>query len=164
MRIAIQDANIIIDLIECGIFEAFFELGIETHTTTLVLEEIERDHQRRKCVSGIKAKRLHLHEISTDHYLSLLSEQRGGLSVTDLSVLELAAIHKATLLTGDGAIRKTARSKHITVRGILWVFDQLVHEALISQTDAVNKLEKLKAINTRLPIEEIDKRIEAWSE
>ena len=40
MILAIQDANILIDLQKAGLLEAYFRLGIETHTTDLVLLEV----------------------------------------------------------------------------------------------------------------------------
>ncbi len=42
MILAIQDANILIDLHKAGLLEAYFRLGIETHTTDLVLLEGNR--------------------------------------------------------------------------------------------------------------------------
>ena len=40
MILAIQDAKILIDLHKAGLLEAYFRLGIETHTTDLVLLEV----------------------------------------------------------------------------------------------------------------------------
>jgi len=41
-RVAVQDANILIDLELANLFDAWFSLGIETHTTDLVVREIRR--------------------------------------------------------------------------------------------------------------------------
>ena len=36
MRIAVQDANVLIDLELAGLFDLWFQLGVETHTTDLI--------------------------------------------------------------------------------------------------------------------------------
>lgn len=51
----------------------------------------------------------------------------------------------------------------ISVRGILWIFDQLVDNSLLSHSDAHAKLNDLKRRNPRLPQREIERRLEAWS-
>jgi hypothetical protein len=49
MSVVIQDANIIIDLIPCEIFDDFFKLDIEVYTSSLVLDEIIRPDQKALC-------------------------------------------------------------------------------------------------------------------
>ena len=47
MKIAIQDANILFDMIDGGFADLWFALGIETHTTDLVLNEIKEKKQKK---------------------------------------------------------------------------------------------------------------------
>ena len=42
LRIAVQDANVLIDLELAGLFDLWFQTGIETHTTDLIRAELER--------------------------------------------------------------------------------------------------------------------------
>ena len=86
-----------------------------------------------------------------------------GLSVPDRSVLELAESRQASLLTGDGKLRKTAAEHDVDVRGILWIFDRLVKDELLARSDACEKLETLKMCNRRRPQPEIERRLKAWS-
>lgn len=162
MRIAVQDANIIVDLIDCGIFERFFRLEFEVVTSSLVLGEITESSQRKACQAVIRKKWLSVVEISTLDYLRLQGLDLPGLSVPDRSVLELAEVLEACLLTGDGRLRKAAKSSNVNVRGILWVFDQLVGDGLLSKAEAYTKLAELKERNQRLPEAEIEKRLKAW--
>ncbi|MFO8026822.1 MAG: hypothetical protein R6U56_04080 [Opitutales bacterium] len=162
MRIAVQDANIIIDLIDCGIFELFFRLELEVVTSSLVLGEITESSQRKACQTVVRKKWLNVVEISTLDYLRLQGLDLPGLSVPDRSVLELAEVREASLLTGDGRLRKAAKSSALDVRGILWVFDQLVDDGLLPKKEARAKLAELKERNQRLPKAEIEKRLKAW--
>ena len=41
MKIAVQDANVLIDLELAGLFDLWFQLGIGTHTTDLIKGELE---------------------------------------------------------------------------------------------------------------------------
>ena len=56
MRLVVQDANIIIDLMECDLFERFFHLDLEVVTTSLVLDET-RDFRNVKDARQSYAKR-----------------------------------------------------------------------------------------------------------
>jgi predicted nucleic acid-binding protein len=162
MKVAVQDANIIIDLIDCGIFELFFRLDLEIVTTSLLLAEISEPPQRKACQAVVRKKWLNVVEISTLDYLRLQRLNLPGLSVPDRSALELAEARRAYLLTGDGRLRKAAKSSDVDVRGILWVFDQLIGSGLLSKAEARARLAELKERNQRLPKAEIEKRLKAW--
>lgn len=164
MRLVVQDANIIIDLIDCEIFELFFQLGFEVVTTSLVLDEISDPPQKKRCQTVIGKKILHVHEISTLEYLRLQALDLPGLSVTDRSVLHLAQAREASLLTGDGKLRTVAGGVRVNVHGILWIIDQLVEKRLLPIPKAYEKLSALKARNKRLPQSEIEKRLRAWAD
>lgn len=163
MKIAIQDANILIDLMDCGIFDAFFELGIETHTTSLVLSEIKKASQSSYCSGAIEKGLLQVKRIETLEIMEIQSRLKGGLSPADWSVMEMAQEHNAILLTGDGALRRNATRRKIEVKGILWIFDELVQSEIIEAPLAAEKLIGLKARNPRLPTDEVNNRIEKWS-
>jgi hypothetical protein len=67
-------------------------------------------------------------------------------------------------LTGDKKLRASATIDGVEVRGILYVFDALVDEGMLSPSDAANKLAQLRAVNSRLPKDEIEKRLELWGD
>ena len=162
MRLVVQDANIIIDLIDCEIFELFFRLDLEVVTTSLVLGEISEASQKKRCEAVVRKKLLHVVEISTIEFLQLQALEMPGLKVADRSVLKLAEMRQASLLTGDGKLRKTAENLNVEVRGTLWIFDQLVKSGLLPKAEAHGKLSDLRERNQRLPNAEIEKRLRAW--
>lgn len=162
MSLVIQDANIIIDLIAAEIFEEFFRLDLEVVTTSLVLDEIIDEHQRFLCECSIDQNQLKVQEITTFEFLQLRSMNLTGLTVQDRSVLKLAKERNAILLTGDRKLRNVAQSQKIKVCGILWIFDALVAQSVLSKEEASTKLKVLKNSNVRLPVNEVDKRLMAW--
>lgn len=87
----------------------------------------------------------------------------GNLSVTDCAVCYYARKHSATILTGDKRLRKYAESGNVEVRGVLFIFDELVSQSIIDAGIAAQKLRELININVRLPKSEIEKRIKKWS-
>ena len=68
------------------------------------------------------------------------------------------------LLTGDGKLRKQAAKDGLEVRGILFIFDELLKQKLIGFKVAIEKITTLYQINNRLPKKEIDKCIKSWGE
>ncbi len=66
------------------------------------------------------------------------------------------------LLTGDGRLRKVATAEGVTVRGTLWVFDELLKTGKITEVEFKGYMSDLKKLNggqVRLPEIEIDKRM-----
>jgi predicted nucleic acid-binding protein len=63
------------------------------------------------------------------------------------------------LLTGDAKLRNEATEQGVKVHGSLWVVMQMVKNKVIDKTKGIDYLDKLKIINDRLPVEEIEKLI-----
>lgn len=74
----------------------------------------------------------------------------------------MAKKKSGTLLTGDARLRTVAEGEQVVVHGILWVFDELVENEIITCGTARDKLKELVALNCRLPEEECRKRVAAW--
>ena len=96
--------------------------------------------------------------------ISELLESSSGLSFEDCSVWYYSKKLSGTLLTGDGKLRKQVSKQGIEVRGIIYVFDELVKESLVEFPIAIEKIKQLFQLNNRLPKKEIDKRIEHWED
>lgn len=159
MRIFLNDANILIDLVHLDCVEAFFQLNVELCTTDFVLEELEefqrdlfQNDRLRICTSDSDA-------IAT---ISDLMEENPGLSFEDCSVWHHAKIQGGILITGDGRLRRKASAEGIEVRGIIYLIDLIKDQGIRSISECVIILDNLKVINPRLPIHELEKRIENW--
>ncbi len=163
MILLVNDAGILIDLLKIDLIEPFFQLENEFHITDFVraeVQEINAGHLDTFIQDGKLIKKTFTFEELEQ--IQLLEVKHRALSIPDCSCLYLAELLSATLLTGDGALRKIAEQNKINVHGILWVFDELVRQDLISPATAHNKLKKIISINPRLPVDTCNKRLIKW--
>jgi len=165
MKIVINDANILIDLAKLNLLDVFSKSNFELHTTDFVYEEL--NEEQRSPVSSLLEKGvlniIETVEIIDFQEINRLLDSSSGLSFEDCSVWYYSAKLSGMLLSGDGKLRKQVRKNGIEVRGIIYVFDELIKQNLISFSKAIEKIEQLRQLNNRLPKNEIEKRIEFWS-
>jgi len=165
MRIVINDANILIDLFHLDLVEVFFRLqGLELKTTDFVFEELH-DDQKEVIVQFIENQSLTIIESSEEDLNNIFEilSSTNGLSVEDCSVWYHAKKNLGILLTGDGRLRKQSSADGVEVRGILYIFDQLLISDLITFEFAIEKLNQLYLLNERLPIDAKKQRLDCWS-
>lgn len=159
-EIVIKDSCIIIDLIELGLIDVFFGLGLLVYTTPNVLAEIT-DAKQAAIVNGlVLSGQLKVDASGNLAVISDIAYDNPALSVADSSVLELAIRLNATVLTSDGSLRKVTLSKEIKVRGCLWIIEELLNLSLITIEIALQKLEDYPKINDRSPKKDIANMIE----
>ncbi len=166
MKIIVNDANILIDLVELELLPQFFQLDFEFHTTDLILEEL-LENQFDEFVTYIESGRLIVNEISEEDLVEIINLQisKPTLSEQDCSAIYQAENKNAILITSDNALRKFAKQRNVDVHGHLWVFDCLVDNNILTGDQAKQKLEQLtNVINPKLglPAHECSKRIRNW--
>jgi hypothetical protein len=162
MKLAVTDANIFIDLIKLQMLALLFNIDMEIHTTKEIVDQLN-DAQLVHLTEFIDSQYLQV------HYLSALQLQEvielaapRALELADKSVAWLSLQLTATVLTGDGPLRKFCQTKHLEVRGIIWLFDAIVEKGLVSPLSAAEKMESLLGFNSRLPKDECSRRIQQW--
>ena len=167
-QIVVNDTNVFIDLHDVGLLDKFFRLPWEVYTTDFVMSELQQDDQKAAVV-GFKAEgRLHVVEFEFEEIVEInkLKQQynvQTNVSLTDCSVWYYAKQNGYILLSGDRKLRNSAMKDGVEVKGILYVFDMLVETETITLKTASEKLALLKAINPRLPENEIKKRLKRWN-
>ncbi len=166
--VVVSDTNILIDLVETGLLEQFFRLPYEFHMTDMVISELTDEKQRALVEHFVKERKLKVKSFSPDEMLQFLdfirTRNKGNkLHYTDLSVWYYASANDFVLLTGDGKLRKMASADGVEVHGIFFIYDRLVEMDIIPKDVASERLELLKIKNPRLPMAEIEKRIEDWA-
>ena len=163
--VAIKDANVVIDLVEAGLFKVWFSLGIHTITTDIVIKELSEGSQWEYVYPIIEEGLLGVEEFSSDEMMTSVDLSKShGISVADASVLFLSQKLEAVLLTGDKRLRRSSEALGIEVHGVLWVIDILLERDVILKTQALAGLHLLLAAGTRLPTNEVERRMSAWSE
>ena len=163
MKIAVKDANVLIDLIEADLLGLWFQLGIETHTTDLVIHELKRAPHWQAVSLMIGAGNLRVRDFDATQ-LRAIQQAAGQLrvSLADASVLRLAAEIGAALLTGDRRVRMEAQARGLEVRGLLWVFDRLVEDGILDPADACTRLTRAREAGAFLPKDECEARLHRW--
>lgn len=163
--LVIKDANVIIDLVHAGLLQAWFSLGVHTTTTDFVESELKRGEQWGEIAVFIEQKLLLVESFSAEEILSIIDlGKTNGVGAADGSVLFLAERDSGILLTGDRKLRSKSETIGIKVRGILWIFDTLVEESIVSPSRALSALRVLLAKGSRLPESEVQKRMKLWEE
>ena len=165
MKIAVKDANILIDLELMGLFDLWFQLPYETLTTSLVVQELRKGgHELALGYVGnnIESVAIDVFELAQE----LERYEDSGLSEPDVSVLYLAKLKRALLLSGDGKVRDTAAIEQVEIHGTIWILDQLIEHNILCPAVAASKLEYLLLLTREkkrfLPKVICEERITRW--
>lgn len=168
IKVAVTDACIFIDLHDLELVSSFFDLDIEIHTTSAVLQELYPEQQQIfKIYQSVH--KLIVHNLQEQDFLEIYSEgYPKSLSETDKSVLHIANKLEACVLSSDKALRNCAKNKSIEYHGMIWIFDNFVEKSILTKKQAANKLRQLVAVNfvfqnNQALIDEIEKRLKLWS-
>jgi|SRR5882724_1448914 len=162
MKLAVTDANIFIDLIKLQMLALLFSIDMEIHTTKEIVDQLN-DNQLGNLTEFIVSHHLHVHylsEVQLQEVIELAAPR--ALELADKSVAWLSMQLTATILTGDGPLRRFCQTKNLEVRGIIWLFDVIVERGLVSPATAAEKMDYLLRFNNRLPKEECFNRIQKW--
>lgn len=166
MRIIVNDANILIDLVELGLLQQFFSLPFEFQTTGSIFDELY-EHQQMEFELFIRQERLTIVEFTENELTSInaLNLKKPALSIQDCSAFFQAHRTEGILITGDNTLKKFAKTNHVEAYGHLWVLDRLFEAGILSGPEASVFLTNLTdRINPRLglPDTECQKRHAAW--
>lgn len=163
----VSDTNIFLDLITIDMLSAFFSLEFEFHTTDFVIGEIKDKDQKKKVEKYIDDGKLIVKQFDnteTAELITSFSSYSSKISIQDCSVWLYAKKKCARLLTGDLQLRKIVeQEKTVQVSGIIYVFDELIKQNIITKMQACKKLTELMIINSRLPNRTCSERITLWS-
>lgn len=108
---------------------------------------------------GLQAVKITTEEF---YYAEEIRSRCPKLSAYDTFALAIAKFRGIALLTGDGRLRKTAIEEGVTVRGTLWIFDELLRNGILSEEEYRKFMLAMKAQNgrrIRLPEAELDRRV-----
>lgn len=166
-KIVVNDTNVFIDLLVVGLLEQFFLLPWEVHTTDFVMQELLKEGQKDAVATYKNNGYLHIATFEFQEVVKIFKLHESIVNKTNLSIIDCSVWYYAKqnnymLLTGDRKLRNLALNEGIEVRGIIYVFDELVSNGILPAGLAAQKLALLKSINPRLPESEIEKRLKLW--
>lgn len=166
MEIIVNDTNIFIDLHSIELLGALCELPYDVRTVDFVIAEITDPGQSEAISALVTEGKIRVESFNSEELSEIITEHAsvpGNISITDCSVCYYARKNSATLLTGDKQLRRYAERCDVAVKGILFIFDELVANNILPPLQAADKLRRLLGINVRLPKAEIEKRINKWN-
>lgn len=158
MTVAVNDANILIDVYELGLLEELFSLSVHFCVVQQVWDELH-ECQRKAYLPFVETGKLLVGGLSDEGFDEVLAVKRlkPQLSIPDCCAMVYAEQRNAVLVTGDKNLRMTAKKHGVIVRGHLWIFDMLVEEKIIASAAAVGLLQRLTdEVNPRLGLPRAD--------
>ena len=164
LKIAVQDANVLIDMELAGLFDLWFQTGIETHTTDFIRAELEKGGHAQ-ALAYFESGHVREHSLSFEEIMAVSDLEReigSKAKFNDCSVLFLALKLGAMLLSGDKPLRRAGAEKQIEVHGTLWIFDQLVAMKLLPAGIGAAKLKHLRSLDRFFPEAECHTRLTRW--
>ena len=129
MKLLINDANILIDIVKLDLVEAFLSLNFDLHTTDFVFSELEIEQQNS--LSSIRLKIISTENNEDFTAIIQLLNSHKGLSFEDCSVWHYAHKMKGTLITGDGILRKKVTNAGLEVKGIIFILEEIKNQNLL---------------------------------
>jgi hypothetical protein len=102
VKIIVNDANILIDLVELKILPYFFQLEFEFHTTAMILEELFEE-QKEELIPYIETGKLIVDDITEEDLIEILMIRatKPILSEQDCSAFYIARKINTVLVTSD---------------------------------------------------------------
>jgi len=162
-QLLVSDANIIIDIAVAGLVEVMFSLDYEFGIADLQFAaELEQQHPE-VLAAGLKLVELQPEAVGAANTL-LENNTRQKVSIYDCMALSLAQQEECTLLTGDGKLRQLAIVEGVTVRGTLWLMEQMFKAGAITVDQAEQAYNKMLDDGSRLPEDEIQKQLTNFRE
>lgn len=159
-QIVIKDACILFDLVDLNLLGDFFQLGFITLTRPQVIGEVTNETQWQEISEFVNSGQLQIDSEGEFAEVQKIYDEYPGLSIPDSSVLELALRKSAIIYSSDGSLRKISVKQGLTVRGILWIIEELHISGFLKKEQAIEKLNLYETINQRAPLKEIKKLIE----
>lgn len=158
----VSDANIFIDLYKINLLEKFDKLDFALATTDFVFNELNKEQQAVLRKLNIEVVAFNNSEMAI-FYSEFQALRQLHISYQDYSIFYVAKKHNGELLSNDKTLRNFASAKQVKVKGIFYILDKMIELGIESSVNMLMCLKKLAEINNRLPINEIEKRIESYS-
>lgn len=161
-EVVIKDACILFDLIDLGLLSCFYKLNLFVITTPEVLAEITDKAQLKEINGYIESGSLQIDYFGIVENITPILDSNPGLSFTDASVLEVASRREATILSSDKSLRNESQRRGLTVRGLLWILEELYIQQIVELDIFLQKLKEYPEINKRAPKNEVQNLIDKY--
>jgi len=157
--VLVVDTSVIIDIHHGGLLEEVFSLPYRFIAPDVLVTEMKTPPGSALLALGLESV-----ELSSEQVLEVwrLVETYRRVSTNDIFAVVIAREHNTHLVTSDGPLRDVALRVGISVRGTLWILDELLRLDIVTPGVAIQSLEAMLAKGSRLPREECKARIRLW--
>jgi predicted nucleic acid-binding protein len=163
MKIAVKDANILIDLVNGDLLEPCLRLPYEFITTETVLLQLEVEEQWEVVRPYVEKGVIRTTHLSSKELENLVKDPlHSVLGTADLEVLWVAVREKGILLTGDLDLRKESQRRKVEIHGFLWILEQLIEQNLLPASQAAKSLRLVLAKGAFLPGKNCQELLVLW--
>ncbi|MVO08009.1 hypothetical protein GOQ30_02365 [Flavobacterium sp. TP390] len=164
MKLIITDVSVLFDLYQLEILPEFFALKAEISTTSFVYNEIVIANQVIEFEVYKRSQKLNVIMLTDEEQdaVNQFTTKSSLKSLPDKTMLWKSIQLNCALLTCDRKLKLEAKEHGIEVHGSIWVIEKLEEENILDKSKAIALLEKLKTVNDRLPMEEIDRLIKKF--
>lgn len=155
-KMIIVDTNVLTDLNIAGVLDSFISIDNVYMSDLVKSEEVNRktgDLEKIKKIKTIISDGKQLYEMNA------ISKTTTGLSTDDIISFIIARDNNCILVTGDKKLKKYAIENGVEVFGVIKILDLMLENKLISNEQMTVGSLKLSESNSRLPKEELLKRV-----
>jgi len=151
----------LIDLALIGQPQLLFLPDWSTSTTYDVFIELD-DPEQEAWQPFVESGDLLLEEVPENLITQMRRQVSRRLSDPDCTILVLAELKQAIIISGDQPIVKTFRKRGREAHGILWLLDQNEAEQRYSLPELHACLTAIMEVNSWLPLAECQARLKRW--
>jgi len=162
MNFILTDVSIFIFLSRLELMESFIGMDFIVHTTNFIMNDYNRGRKQDNSLKNfdkyIRSGKISEHVCECDAIQSVYN-RRQGISPSDCSAYILYQKLGSQLLTGDRTLQVFSDQLGIRIYDIIWLMDEMYKHAIIDEIEYKEKLTELKSLSCRLPVEEINRRL-----
>jgi hypothetical protein len=162
MKPVVIDVNVFLDLIKLQMLECLFKYGFQVYSTREVIDHLN-ENQSQPLKQFIESGQLivyHLSETELEEAICITSSR--ALEIADKSVAWLSIHLSGYLILANSLYARYFETNQSEIKDLIWLFDILIEEHIISHVFAIQKIKQLLKINRRISREECGKRIIKW--
>ena len=159
LSVLVVDTSVIIDLHHSGLLKETFSLPYRFIAPDVIIAEMRTPPGSALLALGLESVKLY-----GKHVLEVgqLVEDYRKVSTNDIFAVVVAREHNTHLVTSDGPLRDMASQIGVSVRGTLWLLDELIRLEIVTPGLAIQSLNVMLVKGSRLPREACNARIRLW--
>jgi hypothetical protein len=141
MRVLVSDTSVLVDLERGNLLQAAFLLPLEFAVPDVLYHRELKDFGGQQLTDlGLRIEELPPEGVEL---AKNFRDRKPGLSVPDAFAAALAKTQGWALLAGDGLLRELAAEEAVECRGVLWLMDLMLEEAVVEAQVLLDGLSRI---------------------